>query len=290
MRFTLPLVAASAAAIATAAPAAASGIFFPPAGSNSFAQLYEIDSGQHICQPLCAQSSSFSASTTLGPFSLTAPNNVSTVSGLASTDAASLHAFLTGNTAMEFDVAMNDTYTVHGGSGPFAITATMLVDGTMSTIPLGNTGNNILLGGGVIATIGQFDINPAEVFQPIVLAFDPTTQARTGGVTLVGAPQSVPVNLTASYTRMVNPGDVFDIGYEISLGYAEGTIDLSHTAAISFDLPDGVFLTDAFGNTFGAPPTGPGVPEPASWALMITGFALAGAALRSKRTLLQTRS
>jgi hypothetical protein len=200
-----------------------------------------------------------------------------------------MHAFLTGNTAMEFDVGMNDIYTVHGGSGPFSITSTMHVDGTMSTIevPFGSSTINVLVGAGVIAKIGQFDINPAEVFQPIVLPFGAGGQAQTGGVTLVGAPQSKVVDLTATHTQIVNPGDVFDLGYEITLGYAEGTIDLSHTAAIGFDLPEGVFLTDAFGHTFGTPPStgGGGVPEPASWALMIGGLGLAGVALRRRRQL-----
>lgn len=276
---------AALAAIATAAPAAASGIFFPPPGSNSFIQLYEIDSGQSICNALCIQTSSLSASSTLAPFGLASPAGFNHVSGFASTDPSSMHAFLTGNTAMEYDVAMNDTYTVHGGTGPFAITSSLHVDGTMSTIPLGAT-NNILLGAGVVAKIGQFDIDPAQVFQPIVLPFDATSQARTGGVTLVGAPQSVAVDLTASYTKMVNPGDVFDLGYEITLSDAEGTIDLSHTALIGFTLPDGVFLTDAYGNTFGAPPSVAGVPEAASWAMMISGFGLAGAMLRRRRAAL----
>jgi len=274
---------AAVGALCLAGPAAASGIFFPPPGANSFAQLYEIDSGQSICNPLCGQSFSFSPSTTLGPTTLTASNGVNTVNFSATTGATALHSFLSGNTAMEFDVAANDTYTVHGGAGPFAITATMLVDGTMSTIPLTPT-LNILLAGGVVARIGRFDIDPNEVFQPIVLPNDPFGIAQTGGHTLVGAPQSLPVNLSVSYTRMVNPGDVFDLGYEITSSYAEGAIDLSHTATIGFTLPNGVFLTDAFGNTFGAPPAG-GIPEPAAWSLMIAGFGLAGAGLRARARL-----
>ena len=157
-----------------------------------------------------------SPSSTLTPFSLVSPAGFNHVSGSASTGPSSLHAFITGNTGMEFDVAMDDVYTVHGGSGPFAITSSMHVDGTMSTVPLGTT-TNILLGAGVIAKIGQFDIDPAQVFQPIVLPFDATTCARTTTGTLVGAPQSVAVDLTASYTKMVNPGDVFDLGYELYL-------------------------------------------------------------------------
>jgi hypothetical protein len=41
----------------------------------------------------------------------------------------------------------------------------------------------------------------------------------------------------------------------------------------------GKWITDFTGGA------GPGVPEPASWALMIGGFGLAGAALRRRRSL-----
>ena len=40
------------------------------------------------------------------------------------------------------------------------------------------------------------------------------------------------------------------------------------------------------GHLTATPPTAPGVPEPATWALMIGGFGLAGAALRRRRTAL----
>jgi len=43
---------------------------------------------------------------------------------------------------------------------------------------------------------------------------------------------------------------------------------------------------DTFANNPGAaPPPSGGVPEPASWALMIAGFGLAGAALRRRSAL-----
>jgi len=60
--------------------------------------------------------------------------------------------------------------------------------------------------------------------------------------------------------------------------------DFGHTGLFRFDsLPDGLSLSSASGLflTNIAPPA---VPEPASWALMISGFGLVGAACRQRRT------
>jgi hypothetical protein len=69
-------------------------------------------------------------------------------------------------------------------------------------------------------------------------------------------------------------------------------LDGSPLLVVSGLSPEPVALPVIGGNPFGAPPAFgtygqpvallSGVPEPASWALMIAGFALAGAALRSR--------
>lgn len=46
-----------------------------------------------------------------------------------------------------------------------------------------------------------------------------------------------------------------------------------------------VFDDVTFGSAIPGPDTGGGVPEPATWALMITGFGMAGVALRRRRAL-----
>jgi hypothetical protein len=56
-----------------------------------------------------------------------------------------------------------------------------------------------------------------------------------------------------------------------------------HTSAFSFGaIPAGLTIGSASGALLTAPPE-PGVPEPASWAMMIAGFAAAGAAVRRRR-------
>ena len=67
---------------------------------------------------------------------------------------------------------------------------------------------------------------------------------------------------------------------------------------LSIDLTDGLFYADrqqtGAGLNFSVPdsvlinptaPPGPGVPEPAAWALMILGFGATGAAMRRRRTM-----
>ena len=83
-----------------------------------------------------------------------------------------------------------------------------------------------------------------------------------------------------SRTLTVTDGEQVNVnvGINASIG-AGGVFDLSHTGRLSVALPtgttfksaSGVFLTDSGG-----------VPEPASWALMIVGFGGVGAAIRRR--------
>jgi len=269
-------------AAAFAAPAAADPILFPPSGSHSFIELY--DTTAHVCPSgPCAFASSLGPSVSIPDVSISNPPFFMSATGSVSPTA--IHSFVSSTDGVEFDLATEDTYTVHGGSGPFAITAHLDASGTTSTLKAGPFFEDVVPNISVI--IGQLVIDPAATGIPIVSPFDSSSHATTVLPSLVGfSPQSAPISASTSYTRVVSPGDVFDIAYELNSQFALGTIDLSHTATISFDLPDGVFLTSAGGATFGTPPaTGGGVPEPAAWALMIMGFGLAGATLRARARL-----
>jgi hypothetical protein len=62
--------------------------------------------------------------------------------------------------------------------------------------------------------------------------------------------------------------------------------DFSHTASIHFFLPQGVTLTSESGFFEGFSTAAvDGVPEPATWALMLAGFGLSGGVLRRRRSL-----
>lgn len=284
MRQTLQSSAAAAAIALALAPAAAtassSGIVFPPPGSNAFIQLYEVDSGQLVCHPLCGLAASPVAP--LGS-NFSGSGNGGFINASGEIGPTAIHSLVSAaHAAAEYDLAMHDTYTVHGGGGPFALTATMHATGTAESRASGGPFQGIF--GIVGLTIGTFDIDPLSTGIPIVHPFDPSTHKSSGLLSQFAfgsTPFTVPLDVMVTYTRMVNAGDVFDLGYEMSTDVQFGSFDLSHTAVISFDTPEGVFLTSALGGTFGAPPSA-GVPEPAGWALMIAGVGLAGSALRRR--------
>ena len=84
-------------------------------------------------------------------------------------------------------------------------------------------------------------------------------------------------DFTGTFT--VHDGDMRSFYHRFFVQCAGAVCDFGNTAAIGLVLPEnvrlssdsGVFLTDQGG-----------VPEPASWALLITGFGMAGAALRRR--------
>jgi hypothetical protein len=59
--------------------------------------------------------------------------------------------------------------------------------------------------------------------------------------------------------------------------------DFAHTAHLDMLLPDGLTYTSASGVFLTAPTTPSGVPEPATWATMLLGFAAIGVSVRRKR-------
>jgi hypothetical protein len=84
-----------------------------------------------------------------------------------------------------------------------------------------------------------------------------------------------------------------DLGNGFRVDYSYTSLALGQTGIYGFSLPTGAFqTTGAFGNrTYFFDSNGSlvtGVPEPATWAMMLVGFGLAGFALRRQRRLLAT--
>lgn len=178
--------------------------------------------------------------------------------------------------------SFEDTYTVGGAAaGPFDITFQLHVTGSMSGLSL--FGETALLGGIVDAKIGTFNPGGEGFLEGSrVSPFDAGSQATTGLVSLLLPGDSIPVDITASYTKTgVNVGDVFDIAYHIRSATSRGQIDLLNTGTISFGLPAGVFLTSELEESLAVNP----VPEPSSIIAMLSlvSFGAGAVVIRRRR-------
>lgn len=185
-----------------------------------------------------------------------------------------VRTFLRANTGTFMYSSFQDTYTVGGTAvGSFPITFHLHSTGTARSIPFAQS-SNIMLGSNAKVVIGTFSPISGDAANPFleqfrVNAFDPsTTKTQILPFATAPAPFSVPVDVATSYTRMVSVGDVFDIGYGVDSVVSQGEIDLLNTATISFDLPEGLFLTSALAQTL--------VPEPSAFSLSV--FAVLGLA------------
>lgn len=78
---------------------------------------------------------------------------------------------------------------------------------------------------------------------------------------------------------------VYQLNNDLSIGYSfVPGAQVSYTSAFNIDLPAGSQIISASGVLLSQAP-GPAIPEPTSWALMMAGFGLTGAALRRRRHL-----
>ncbi len=76
--------------------------------------------------------------------------------------------------------------------------------------------------------------------------------------------------------------DPFNMGLQLNC-YDNTSCDFSHTASVTLTLPSDVTFTSDSGVFLTARSTSGGVPEPATWAIMLVGFAGVGSALRRRR-------
>jgi hypothetical protein len=183
-----------------------------------------------------------------------------------------MRSFLSGYGPGALYQSMWDTYTVQGSAtDPFAITVQMDVSAMMRSV-MNTTASGVNVWGlsapAITLEIGTFNHTTEELHEQWrVTPFNASTEvvlSRSSQFSYTG-PFEHSIEGTVSYSRMVSPGEVFDLAFGVSSATGWGEIDLRDTAVIGFDLPQGVYLTSALGATFG-------VPEPATTWLAATGL------------------
>jgi hypothetical protein len=120
--------------------------------------------------------------------------------------------------------------------------------------------NNVTTG---FATMAGLDTYPSAYPGTWTTNADHTVNTFTAVYNVTGAAGELPIGATASL--FCGNGMLCDFGHTFQIGLT-GPADFSYTSA------SGVFLTG----------TG-GVPEPATWAMMLLGFGGLGAAMRTRR-------
>lgn len=191
-----------------------------------------------------------------------------------------VRTFLQNRFSSTVRASFEDTYTVHGAvAGTFPITVTLSAAGTASSVPI-TSFLNALASPGLQLEIGVFDHTPGvgleggRVISFGGAAFGTWNYSTTSGP----APFSVPVSAIATYTLNVGVGDIFPLAYGINSATANGEIDLlADGAVISFDLPEGVWLTSTLGGAWGV------VPEPSTFSLTALGVGAFAARGRGRR-------
>jgi hypothetical protein len=145
------------------------------------------------------------------------------------------------------------------------------VDADLSDFPPGDgytsSGN---AHGGIVFTLGNVIYTGGEYS-----GFAPTTSniKTTGSIVenYYGGPATIDQNYAGTFS-FIGPSASASILFLLSAGGQYQYADFSNTAAFSFDtLPTGVSYTSASGD-FLTPRAG-SVPEPATWAMMLLGFA-----------------
>ena len=186
----------------------------------------------------------------------------------------SLHTYLKGWGAGFMYVSMHDTYTVHSAAaGAFEITAHLVSEGVANSIWSSVDSKYWLYGPLATVEIGTFSPSTANPFMeqfritPFRAGFPDETAATWDGGITIGGYVSKTFEVSTSYTKTVQSGDIFELGYGVNTYLHVGELDLRNTARVSFDLPEGVWLTSQNGVVFGTP-----VPEPSSALLLAFGM------------------
>ncbi len=211
-----------------------------------------------------------------------------------------------GNERMNVNAFGYQTYTYTGAAAaPFSISGNLhIVDSSVSDLtnegmpdPL-NPGFNMLGGwfpNGAIGTayVGVWDTSILSAFTSTQAIFDNLFLAQcdaanphilgsgTVNQTLTGGDTNIGVSTTActATSLILTPGETVLVVAGLQLPVNRGGfVDATHTFTTAF----GADVTDTVKTELLSGRDALGVPEPASWALMIVGFLGAGAALRRR--------
>jgi len=163
----------------------------------------------------------------------------------------------------------SDTITFLGGTGSGTLTAYMLIDGTLGTVPAANPSESA----------------EATLFFNFTAPYGYTQSAEyvadsSGSTTITGGTFQ---NNVLSTVWTFDYNTPYDITSDFFLqGSFGGYGHFGDTLALSFDLPDGTMINSANGASYaiGAPVT---VPEPGTIALFGIGLAGLGFSRRRKR-------
>jgi hypothetical protein len=244
-----------------------------PAGSTVW---MELESG--ACDNLATTRGDCIGSNVLGanPAGGIPTTTITEYPGRPTTGSAEIYPDLMRSYVSSYDttfltLSMQDTYTVQGTApGSFWITANFGVDGTASSVFNGTY--HQLYAATVEVGIGTFatDTNPEFLEQYRVNPFSPANSNKWSGVNVAtgASPIQAAVSAATSHSQTVSVGDTFSLAFGLRSALNKGTIDLLDTAVISFDLPEGVYLTSANGGTFGVAT----VPLPGGFWLLATAL------------------
>ncbi len=139
--------------------------------------------------------------------------------------------------------SMIDTYTLHSSNlpdgTPVTVTVNFHVTGSLNPLPWPIGG--VFGGGDVMARIGT-TFDGTAGFPPAASA-----QQQLSAIAPLPTGTPIPIDLTPNWTFTAAIGTPFDLSYEVAPNVTDASIDLSHTAAISFVLPSGVTITSTGG-------------------------------------------
>lgn len=140
-------------------------------------------------------------------------------------------------------------------------------------IVLGRTGDFTAVPNFATFTLGAFTASNGST-----ISFTGSFGSFSGAIQGLAAVGSPNASINFDAVGLFTPAGVLG-------GFTPGLASLTAAFTQTGELVEGEPQPAISGSfTFSTPPTVPGVPEPAAWAMLIAGFGLTGAAMRRRRT------
>jgi hypothetical protein len=164
------------------------------------------------------------------------------------------------------------------GGGTRQVTATASLDGSIGSFANANS----LTGLSYNMNFGTSNFSYVSQGSQLGFAFNTGTPTGWDSFSFTNVTETG-FDFTGKFT--INDGEKRSFSQRLYLICQDGvTCDFLNTGRVGLQLPAGVSFTSGSG-VFLQPPATGAVPEPASWAMMISGFGLTGGAMRRRRRL-----